>query len=80
MSISHTPTNENYSSWDDFSELNPDLLRGIFAYGFETPSPIQSKAIKPMCSGVDIIAQAQSGTGKTGCFSNWYFTTNRYKY
>ena len=56
------------NSWDDL-DLNPKLLRGIFAYGFEKPSPIQKKAILPMNSGRDIIAQAQSGTGKTGCFS-----------
>lgn len=53
--------------WDD---LNCDdrILRGIFSYGFENPSSIQKQAIKPMSTGVDIIAQAQSGTGKSGCF------------
>jgi translation initiation factor 4A len=58
-------------TWDDFDELqqNTTLLRGIYAYGFENPSPIQSKAIKPLMDGKDIIAQAQSGTGKTGCFA-----------
>jgi translation initiation factor 4A len=44
-------------------------LRGIYAYGFEKPSTIQSKAIYPIMQGKDIIAQAQSGTGKTGSFS-----------
>ena len=43
-------------------------MRGIYAYGFEKPSPIQQKAIIPLIKGKDIIAQAQSGTGKTGCF------------
>jgi translation initiation factor 4A len=54
-----------------FDELNlkPNLLRGIFAYGFEKPSAIQEKAIKPFVEGKDLIAQAQSGTGKTGAFS-----------
>ena len=52
---------------DEF--LNEKLLRGIFAYGFEKPSNIQQKAILPMIRGRDIIAQAQSGTGKTGAFS-----------
>lgn len=58
-------------TWDEFDELQqtPSLLRGIYAYGFENPSPIQSKAIKPLMDGKDIIAQAQSGTGKTGCFT-----------
>lgn len=47
----------------------PDmLLRGIYAFGFERPSGIQSKAILPMSTGRDILAQAQSGTGKTGTF------------
>ena len=49
--------------------LRDDLLRGIYAYGFETPSAIQQRAIKPMSDGLDLIAQAQSGTGKTGTFT-----------
>ena len=57
-----------FNSWDEL-ELNSDLLRGIYAYGFEKPSPIQSKAIYPILCGSDIIAQAQSGTGKTGSFT-----------
>jgi len=57
-----------FNTWDEF-ELNPELLRGIYAHGFEKPSPIQSKAIYPILQGSDVIAQAQSGTGKTGSFS-----------
>lgn len=57
-----------YNSWDELN-LEPELLRGIYAYGFEKPSPIQSKGIIPIKEGRDIIAQAQSGTGKTGCFA-----------
>ena len=57
-----------FNSWDEL-ELNPDLLRGIYANGFEKPSPIQSKAIYPILKGNDLIAQAQSGTGKTGSFT-----------
>jgi translation initiation factor 4A len=49
-------------------ELSEDLLRGIYAHGFEKPSKIQQKGIKPMRDGRDILAQAQSGTGKTGTF------------
>jgi len=45
------------------------LLRGIYAHGFEKPSPIQQKAIVPIKNGNDVLAQAQSGTGKTGAFS-----------
>jgi superfamily II DNA/RNA helicase len=55
-------------SWDDL-ELNPKLLRGIFAYGFEKPSPIQQKAIKPIIDKKDVVVQAQSGTGKTATFT-----------
>ena len=44
-------------------------MRGIYAYGFEKPSAIQQRAIKPIIQGRDIIAQSQSGTGKTAVFS-----------
>jgi len=56
------------NTWDEL-DLNVDLLRGIYSYGFEKPSPIQCKAIKPIILGKDIIAQAQSGTGKTAAFT-----------
>merc|ERR1712168_109220 len=46
-----------------------DLLRGIYAYGFEKPSAIQQRAIRPIVKGRDVIAQAQSGTGKTATFA-----------
>ncbi|KAF9582434.1 translation initiation factor eIF4A [Lunasporangiospora selenospora] len=49
--------------------LKPELLRGIYAYGFERPSSIQQRAIMPVIKGNDVIAQAQSGTGKTATFS-----------
>lgn len=55
------------NSFDDMS-LPDELLRGIYSYGFERPSAIQSKAIVPMVQGRDVLAQAQSGTGKTGTF------------
>ena len=50
-------------------EIDEKILRGIFSYGFENPSPIQKKAIVPVLSGRDVIAQAQSGTGKTATFT-----------
>lgn len=56
------------NNWDEL-KLKEDLLRGIYAYGFEDPSPIQKKAIRPIIDGKDVIAQAQSGTGKTGAFT-----------
>ena len=52
----------------DNMNLKDDLLRGIYGYGLETPSAIQQKAIIQLIKGVDLIAQAQSGTGKTGAF------------
>jgi len=56
---------------DNFDNMNlkEDLLRGIYSYGFEKPSAIQQRAILPLSKGKDIIAQAQSGTGKTATFS-----------
>jgi superfamily II DNA/RNA helicase len=56
------------SSFDNM-ELKPELLRGVYAYGFERPSAIQQRAIIPVVKGNDVIAQAQSGTGKTATFS-----------
>jgi translation initiation factor 4A len=56
------------NTWDDL-DIDPNILRGIFAYGFENPSPIQKKAIIPIYKRKDIIAQAQSGTGKTAAFT-----------
>jgi len=55
-------------TFDDLN-LNDKLLRGIYSHGFESPSPIQAKAIPHMNAKKDLIAQAQSGTGKTGAFS-----------
>ena len=54
-----------------FDELNikENLLRGVYSYGFEKPSIIQHKAVPVLMKGSDVIAQAQSGTGKTGAFS-----------
>lgn len=61
---------DTFSQWDDETvNLNPKLLRGVYAFGFETPSPIQQKSIIPMTNKKDLIAQAQSGTGKTGAFT-----------
>jgi len=67
--------NEFESTYDkvvdsfDNMDLAKDLLRGIYSYGFEKPSAIQQRAIIPLSKGFDIIAQAQSGTGKTATFT-----------
>ncbi|XP_053960739.1 eukaryotic initiation factor 4A-like isoform X2 [Anastrepha ludens] len=59
---------EVYDNFDDMN-LREELLRGIYGYGFEKPSAIQQRAIIPCVKGRDVIAQAQSGTGKTATFS-----------
>uniref|UniRef100_A0A8C1T5A5 RNA helicase n=1 Tax=Cyprinus carpio TaxID=7962 RepID=A0A8C1T5A5_CYPCA len=59
---------EIVDSFDDMN-LREALLRGIYAYGFEKPSAIQQRAILPCIKGYDVIAQAQSGTGKTATFA-----------
>lgn len=70
-----TAAGEVQGNWDevvatfDLLGLKEDLLRGIYAYGYEKPSAIQQRAIKPMLSKRDVIAQAQSGTGKTATFA-----------
>jgi len=56
-----------FESFDDY-DLRENLLRGIYSYGFEKPSAIQQRGIKPMLDGRDTIGQAQSGTGKTATF------------
>ena len=59
------------SNWDevidnfDNMELREELLRGIYAYGFEKPSAIQQRGIRPILLNHDTIAQAQSYAGKT---------------
>lgn len=64
------------SGWEDENlNLKGKLVRGIYSMGFEIPSSIQKKALYPMIHNInnnrhrDIIAQAQSGTGKTGAFT-----------
>ena len=61
-------TLKQYESFDDM-RLSEVLVRGIYTYGFEQPSKIQQLAIVPMSTHVDILAQSQSGTGKTGAFT-----------
>lgn len=63
-----TTEDTTFEAWDDV-DMPEELLRGIYAYGFDEPSPIQRKAILPFQQGRDILGQAQSGTGKTGTFT-----------
>ena len=65
------PEPETFQEIENWTDLNigENLLRGIYNNGFDTPSPIQKKAIAPIIAGRDVVAQAQSGTGKTATFS-----------
>lgn len=67
MEIEETRTKEIEKF--EHMDLRQNILRGIFSYGYELPSPIQKKAIPIFLTGKDLIAQAQSGTGKTATFS-----------
>ena len=59
-----------YDKFDDEEiGIKDNILKGIYSYGFERPSPIQRIAIKPLIEGRDIVIQSHSGTGKTGTFS-----------
>ena len=62
---------ENVKTIDKFEDMGIEekVLRGVFGVGFETPSEIQKRAIKPIIDGNDVLAQAPSGTGKTGAFT-----------
>src|SRR3984957_15784640 len=53
-----------------FAELGlaPDILAAIRDVGYESPSPIQEQAIPPLLEGLDVIGQAQTGSGKTAAF------------
>ena len=71
MSNENETTNKplSFDTWEDeHVTLKKNLLRGIYAYGFEKPSAIQQRSILSIIKGNDVIAQAQSGTGKTGAF------------
>src|SRR5450755_4445366 len=48
--------------------LAPDILAAIHDLGYESPSPIQEQAIPPLLEGLDVIGQAQTGSGKTAAF------------
>ena len=49
--------------------LNEHILEGVAALGFTTPTPVQAQAIPAVLAGRDVIASAQTGTGKTAAFA-----------
>ncbi|KHJ39959.1 eukaryotic initiation factor 4A-III [Trichuris suis] len=57
-----------FEAFEDIG-LPKELLNGIFAYGFHKPSAIQQRAIRPIIDGRDLVAQSQSGTGKTASYT-----------
>lgn len=61
-------TNTKGNDFEDF-HLKRELLMGIFEKGWEKPSPIQEASIPMSLAGVDILARAKNGTGKTGAYS-----------
>jgi len=66
--IEYTP--KEFDKWEDLEGIiSEEVMRGIYAYGFDDPSLIQRKALLTIFDKKDIIAQAQSGTGKTGVFT-----------
>ena len=71
MSVMEGQSSDNVEVFNSFDSMGlPDqLLRGIYSFGFEKPSKIQERAIMPISQGRDVLAQAQSGTGKTGTFT-----------
>ena len=54
-------------SFEDLN-LNPSIVKAIHDAGYVTPTPIQKLAIPELLSGHDIMASAQTGTGKTAAF------------
>ena len=74
--MSETSKSKNYQDMDidNFDYMlceyhDVELLKGVYNFGFERPSAIQAKTIIPIAEGRDILAQAQSGSGKTGAFA-----------
>eukprot|EP00924_Labyrinthula_sp_SR-Ha-C_P008455 maker-scaffold_32-snap-gene-0.1-mRNA-1 protein AED:0.02 eAED:0.02 QI:102/1/1/1/1/1/3/221/406 len=65
--VTYTSETAPITSFSDM-QLSPELLKGIYGYGFEKPSAIQQRAIAPIIRGRDLVAQSQSGTGKTAVF------------
>jgi len=61
------PTPERPSSFGQLG-LTPELLRAVAAQGYTVPTPVQAQAIPIVLAGRDLLASAQTGTGKTAAF------------
>ena len=59
---------ESLVTFDDLG-LIPEVLEAVKKAGYETPSPIQAKAIPALLQGANLLGTAQTGTGKTAAFS-----------
>ena len=66
--LTHYKDFEDIPVFQTGTEKSIKILQGLLEYGFEKPSEIQQTAVAPLCSGKSVIAQAQSGTGKTCTF------------
>jgi len=66
--LMETNWTEKVETFEDLG-LSKSLLRGVYGYNYEYPTDIQQKAILPITKGLDVIAQAHSGSGKTGAFT-----------
>src|SRR5246127_5220098 len=69
-SLRHAP--HSYLPWPmtTFADLglDSDILDALHDVGYESPTPIQEQAIPPLLQGLDVIGQAQTGSGKTAAF------------
>lgn len=61
-------TEQNQSSFQSLG-LNDNILRAVTECGYTTPTPIQEQAIPTVMKGHDLLAAAQTGTGKTAGFT-----------
>jgi ATP-dependent RNA helicase RhlE len=59
--------NDTITSFEDFN-LAPSIMEGLDAMAFQEPTPVQLQAIPAILSGKDLIASAQTGTGKTAAY------------
>ena len=64
----NSPADEALVTFEDLG-LSPEVLEAVKMAGYETPSPIQAKAIPALLQGENLLGTAQTGTGKTAAFT-----------